>query len=53
MFSYCNALERFSPIKSKKFAAQFYKSRVDELIANMLKNYCPDIVLTVMNGAGC
>jgi len=43
-FSYCNALEQVCPIGSTMFAARFYKSRVDELLAVQVKNYCPDVV---------
>ncbi len=45
IFSYRSAIFNLSPIKSKKFAYRFYKSQVDELLANQLKHYIPDIVL--------
>lgn len=44
IFSYRTAIFNLSPIKSKKFAYRFYKSKVDELMALRLKNYLPDIV---------
>ena len=45
IFSYRNAIFNLSPIRSKKFAYRFYKSKVDELLASRLKHYIPDIVL--------
>lgn len=44
IFSYRNAIFNLSPIKSKKFAYRFYKSKADELLANRLRHYIPDIV---------
>jgi len=43
-FSYCDALRQASPFKSKTLTSRFYKSRVDYLLANQIKNYKPDIV---------
>lgn len=43
-FSYRSSLLQVSPLKSKSFSARFYKSRVDELLATQIRNYCPDIV---------
>ncbi|MBN2180323.1 MAG: glycosyltransferase family 1 protein [Sedimentisphaerales bacterium] len=43
-FSYCDALSQISPFKSKTFSEFFYKKRVDEVLAEQLKNYQPDIV---------
>ena len=44
LFSYRTALFEASPIKSKRFVARFCKSRVDELLADQIRNYCPDII---------
>lgn len=44
LFSYCNALAQVSPVKSKTLAKRFFKSRVDTMLAEQLKNYKPDIV---------
>lgn len=44
LFSYRNALSEASPLKSKTFSGFFFKSRVDELLAEQLKDYIPDIV---------
>jgi len=44
IFSYFNALLQVSPLKSRTFAAHFYKSRVDELLATQIRNYSPDII---------
>jgi len=44
LFSYCNALAEASPLKGKTFSALFFKSRVDKLLADQIKNYKPDIV---------
>jgi len=44
LFSYCNALSQASPVESKTFAARFYKSRVDKLLARQIENYSPDVV---------
>lgn len=46
-FSYSSALRSLSPIKSKGFAARFYKARVDRLLAKYTGDYGPDIVLIV------
>ena len=43
-FSYCDALSQISRFKSKNFTILFYKSRIDELLADQLKIYQPDIV---------
>ena len=43
-FSYCNVLSQVSPLKSKTVSKLLFKSKVDELLANQLKNYRPDIV---------
>ncbi|MFC1677251.1 glycosyltransferase [Planctomycetota bacterium] len=43
-FSYCNALERMSPFKSRTITRRFYKSKVDKLLASQVANYKPDIV---------
>lgn len=44
IFSYCDALRQFSPFKSKTLTSRFYKSKVDRLLANRIKDYKPDIV---------
>ncbi len=44
LFSYCNALSQVSPLRSKTLSKLLFKSKVDELLANQLKNYTPDIV---------
>jgi hypothetical protein len=44
IFSYRNAIFNLSPIKSKKFAYRFYKSKTDQLMVNQIKNYIPDII---------
>lgn len=44
IFSYCSALAEASPLKSKTLSGLFYKSRVDNLLADQIKNYKPDIV---------
>jgi len=44
LFSYCNVLEQISPLKSKTLSKLLFKSKVDELLADQLKNYKPDIV---------
>lgn len=44
LFSYCSALAEASPLKEKTFSALFFKSRVDKLLADQIKNYKPDIV---------
>jgi len=44
LFSYCNALAEASPLKGKTFSALFFKSKVDKLLADQIKNYKPDIV---------
>ncbi|MBN2138817.1 MAG: glycosyltransferase [Sedimentisphaerales bacterium] len=44
LFSYCNALAQASPLKSKSFASRFYKSSVDDMLADQIKSYAPDIV---------
>ena len=43
-FSYCNVLDQISPLKSKTLSKLLFKSKVDELLADQLKNYKPDIV---------
>lgn len=47
VFSYRNALFYQSPIKSKTFAARFFKSKTDQLLADQIKNYQPDIVFVI------
>jgi spore maturation protein CgeB len=44
IFSYCDALRQLSPFKSKTLTSRFYKSKVDRLLANQIKDYKPDIV---------
>ncbi len=44
IFSYCDALRQLSPFKSKTLTSRFYKSKVDRLLANRIKDYKPDIV---------
>ena len=44
LFSYCNALAQVSFSKSRKVAAYLFKSRVDKLLADYVRNYCPDFV---------
>ena len=44
IFSYRQALYYFSPLKSKSFAAFYCKTKVDELIANQIRQYKPDII---------
>ena len=44
LFSYCNALSQVSPLKSKTLSKLLFKSKVDELLADQLKSYTPDIV---------
>ena len=44
LFSYCNVLAQQSPLKSRTFSEFFFKSKVDNLLAEQLKNYEPDIV---------
>lgn len=44
LFSYCNVLAQESPLKSKTFSKYFYKSKVDSLLVEQLKNYEPDII---------
>ncbi|MCJ7617468.1 MAG: glycosyltransferase [Desulfobacterales bacterium] len=44
LFSYCNVLAQQSPLKSRTFSEYFFKSKVDNLLADQLKNYEPDIV---------
>lgn len=44
LFSYCSALSEASPVRSKTFSRLFYKSRVDNLLANQIENYKPHIV---------
>jgi len=43
-FSYCNVLDQISLLKSKTLSKLLFKSKVDELLADQLKNYKPDIV---------
>ena len=43
-FSYCDVLAQISPLKSKTLSKLLFKSKVDELLADQLKNYKPDIV---------
>ncbi len=51
LFSYCSALSEVSPLNSKTFARLFFKSRVDNLLAEQVKNYEPDIVYVCFAGA--
>ncbi len=44
IFSYCDALRQLSPFRSKTITSRFYKSKVDNLLAEQIKNYKPDIV---------
>ena len=44
IFSYRGVLLQLSPLKSPTFAAYFFKSKVDELLANEIRNYNPDII---------
>jgi glycosyltransferase involved in cell wall biosynthesis len=44
IFSYCNALQQASPFKSKNITRRFYKSKVDHLLADQIKDYKPGIV---------
>jgi hypothetical protein len=41
IFSYCNVLAQASPFKSKTITRRLYKSKVDELLAEQIKNYKP------------
>lgn len=43
-FSYCNALSQASPFKSKTFSKILFKSKVDKLLAEQVKNYRPHII---------
>jgi len=43
-FNCRSALLQLSPLKSPTFAACFFKSKVDELLANEIRNYSPDII---------
>ena len=51
LFSYCGALSEVSPFKSKSFSKRFFKTRVDELLADQVKNYEPDILYVSFAGA--
>jgi len=44
IFSYCNAIEQVRFFKSKTLSRLLYKSKVDKLIAEQVKNYRPDVV---------
>lgn len=44
IFSYCDALRQLSPVKSKTITSRLYKSKVDRLLANQIKDYKPNIV---------
>lgn len=44
IFSYCNAIEQIRFFKSKTLSRLFYKSKVDNLISEQVRNYRPDIV---------
>jgi len=44
IFSYCDALRQLSRFKSRTITSRFYKSKVDDLLADQIKNYKPDIV---------
>lgn len=43
-FNCRSALLQLSPLRSISFAACFFKSKVDELLANQIRNYSPDII---------
>jgi len=43
-FNCRSALLQLSPLKSISFAARFFKSKVNELLANEIRNYSPDII---------
>ena len=43
-FSYRSELLQLSPLKNPSFAGCFFKSKVDELLANGIRNYSPDII---------
>ncbi|MHC4157719.1 MAG: glycosyltransferase family protein [Planctomycetota bacterium] len=44
LFSYCSALSQLNPLKSKTLSKLLFKSKVDELLADQLKDYTPDII---------
>ena len=44
IFSYCNVLQQTSPFKSKTLTSKFYKSKVDRLLTDQIKNYKPDFI---------
>lgn len=44
IFSYYDALRQASPFKSKTITYRFYKHKIDQLLANQIINYKPDIV---------
>ncbi len=44
IFSYCSVLSQLSPFKSKTLSNVLFKSKVDELLVEQIKNYKPHIV---------
>lgn len=44
IFSYCNALAEASPLKGKTLSKLLFKSKVDELLVEQIKNYKPHII---------
>jgi hypothetical protein len=44
IFSYCTALSQTSPFKSKSLSKLLFKSKVDELLVEQVKNYKPNII---------
>jgi len=43
-FSYCNVLSQVSRLKSKTLSKLFFKSKVDNLLIEQVKNYKPDVI---------
>ncbi|MHC4259716.1 MAG: CgeB family protein [Planctomycetota bacterium] len=43
-FSYCDAISRISPFESKTLSKLLFKSKVDELLADQIKDYEPHII---------
>ena len=44
LFSYCNVLSQVSPLRSKTLSKLLFKSKVDELLVEQIKNYKPHII---------
>ncbi|HPS55497.1 MAG TPA: glycosyltransferase [Sedimentisphaerales bacterium] len=44
IFSYCGMLSQVSPFKSKTLTGRFYKTKTDNLLAEQIKDYRPDII---------